>query len=86
MNISGGAKRIQFAGRCLIGFSLILFGVCVCALLAALLFPSIGLHVALAELVLIPLFAAVPGASLWLIGWIIEGFAGNDAREDRVRT
>ncbi len=87
MNISGGARRIQFAGRCLIGFSLIVFGVCLCTLLIAFLFPSLGLHVALAEVILIPLVAAAPGASLWLLGWVIEGFAGNDSSpQDRART
>ena len=86
MNISGGAKRIQFAGRCLIGFSLIVFGVCLCALLTALVFPSLGLHVALAGVVIVPLLAAVPGASLWFLGWVLEGFAGSESSQDRVRT
>jgi hypothetical protein len=86
MNIAGGARRIQFAGRCLIGISLVLFGACVVTLLVALLLPSLGLHVALAELVMIPLLPAVPGAALWVTGWVVEGFADNGAPPDRVRT
>ncbi len=86
MNISGGARRIRFAGRCLIGFSLILLGVWVCLLLAALLFPSLDLHVALMDMVLILLLAAVPGGGLWLLGWVIEGFAGDESPQDPVRT
>jgi hypothetical protein len=86
MNIAGGAKRIQFAGRCLLRFSPIVFGVFLAILLIALLFPKLGLHVALAEVILAPLLIAVPGASLWFLGWVIEGFAGNESAQDRVRT
>jgi hypothetical protein len=86
MNITGGARRIQFAGHCLIRFSQIVFGVCLCVLLIAILFPKLGLHVALLGVIIAPLLITVPGATLWFLGWVVEGFADNDPEQERVRT
>jgi hypothetical protein len=85
MNISGGAKRIRKAGRYCLLASLAVFVLLVGVVAVALLWPSLGISFALLDVALLPLLLAVPGATLWLIGWIVEGFSDNNI-EDQVRT
>lgn len=78
MNIAGGARRVQFAGRCLLWAALGVFGICACMAGLVLFFPSSGLHFALTEFIVLPAIVAIPGGLLYLLGWIIEGFAGSE--------
>jgi len=56
----------------------VVFVLLACLLAVALLVPTAGIHFALLDLILIPALLAIPGAVLWLIGWIVEGFAEKD--------
>lgn len=85
MNIAGGSRRIRNAGRYMVFAAAALFGTLACLLAVALLWPSLGIHFALIELIALPMLVAVPGGALWLVGWIVEGFADN-APESELRT
>ncbi|MGA2889193.1 MAG: hypothetical protein ABSE51_14160 [Terracidiphilus sp.] len=78
MNISGGARRVRYAGRIIMLGAGAVFILLACLLTVALLFPAAGVRFALLDLVVIPALVACPGAVLWLVGWIIEGFAEKD--------
>jgi uncharacterized membrane protein YbhN (UPF0104 family) len=75
MNIQGGARRFKMAGRALIYTSLVVATLVVCFVVVALAFPSLGINASVLSLVMLPLFVSVPGAGLWFLGWVIEGFA-----------
>jgi hypothetical protein len=85
MNIAGGARRMRRVGRYILLAALGVFALLLCVLAAALLRPSLGIHFAMIELILLPLIVAIPGAALWLTGWIVEGFA-EDGRQGQLRT
>jgi hypothetical protein len=85
MDISGGARRIRYAGRIIMFVAAGVFALLACLLAVALLFPAAGIRFALLDLILIPALLAIPGAGLWLIGWIVEGFAG-DPMQGRVQS
>jgi len=72
MNIAEGTRRMQQAGRWLIGIPLIVVIVFICISLFVQTFPQIFGMIVLAELLL---SVMVSGAILWLAGWILEGFA-----------
>jgi len=75
MNVNEGARRIKSIGRYMLFASLGVFGLLICLLVTALLLPALEIHFAMIELVVLPMIVAVPGASLYLIAWIVEGFA-----------
>jgi hypothetical protein len=75
MNISGGARRIRQVGRYIMLAALGAFALLVCLLAVALLRPSLGISFALIDVILAPMLIAAPGAAMWLLGWIVEGFA-----------
>lgn len=85
MNISAGAQRIRKVGLYCLLPSLALFAISVGMVALALLWPSLGFHIALMDIAILPLLLAIPGASLWGIGWIIEGFADKSV-DDSVKT
>jgi hypothetical protein len=78
MNVIEGAGRMQRAGRWMVLISMSVFVLFVC-LSEVFVYLRIGeylngfgmFHLLLSLLFLI----AVPGAVLWLAGWILEGFA-----------
>jgi|HubBroStandDraft_1064217.scaffolds.fasta_scaffold58971_2 hypothetical protein len=78
MNIAGGARRMRRVGRYVVLAALGVFALLFGLLAAALLRPSLGIHFAMIDLILLPILVAIPGASLWLAGWIVEGFAEKD--------
>ncbi|MGH9598821.1 MAG: hypothetical protein ACRD27_03085 [Terracidiphilus sp.] len=73
MNIHEGARRMRRAGRWMMIVPLAVFVLLICVGAASILFRRALLN----PLVLIPLFVLleVPGALLWIAGWILEGFA-----------
>jgi hypothetical protein len=77
MNIAEGARRMQTAGRWMIfipvTLSLVFMGV---TLVFAYLPGSDRFHeMGMLEFVPVLLPIALPGAGLWLTGWIVDGFA-----------
>lgn len=78
MNIAGGARRMRRVGRYIVMAAVCVFALLLCVLAVALLRPSLGISFALIDLIVLPLLVAIPGAILWLAGWIVEGFAEKD--------
>jgi hypothetical protein len=73
MNIVEGTRRIRMAGKYILFAAA---GVFVALLIFGLLATMTDqLHVSLSAIVFLPLLIAVPGASLYFLGWIIEGFS-----------
>lgn len=78
MSALNGAKRMQWVGRRIV---VIAIGIAVLLWTAVLLFGMIssfspsGIGSGLFFLGCLFLFLAVQGATLWLAGWIVEGFA-----------
>jgi hypothetical protein len=75
MNVIEGTKRMQRAGRWMV---IIALGLCVlmlCWTAISFLLPSYVHGYGVSDLILLLFFVAVPGAVLWLAGWILEGFA-----------
>lgn len=82
MNIAEGARRMQTAGRWMVfiplTLSLLFMGV---SLVIAYLPGSDRFHgFGMLEVVPVLLPIALPGAALWLAGWIVEGF-GKDQQD-----
>lgn len=80
MNISGGARRMRRVGRYMMLAALGVFALLLCLLAVALLRPSLGISFALIDLIAVPALIATPGAAMWLLGWIVEGFAEGGER------
>jgi hypothetical protein len=80
MNVQLGARRIKIVGiwttllLCIPGVFLLI----VCLTVNLMGRAPGSADIGLLDLLLMPLLLALPGASLWLIGWIIEGFADRD--------
>jgi hypothetical protein len=77
MNIAEGARRMRTAGRWMVfiplTLSLIFMGV---TLVIAYVPGSDRFHeMGMLEFVPVLLPIGLPGAGLWLAGWIVEGFA-----------
>lgn len=79
MSVYEGARRIKTMGRFILYVASGLFVFLVCVLITALIWPSLGIHFAFLEVVILPLLVAVPGAMLLLIGWIVEGFGAKSS-------
>jgi hypothetical protein len=80
MNVAEGARRMMFAGRWIVFVALIGSILFVGLMLILAYLPSSQFLHGFALLEFIPLFfpLALIGASLWLAGWIVEGFAKKD--------
>jgi hypothetical protein len=80
MNVAEGARRMQQAGRWMVliplGASLLFVG---SFLVLAYLPAGAEVH-GFGVLGIVPLLMSIeiPGAALWLAGWIVEGFAQKD--------
>jgi hypothetical protein len=85
MNLHEGAQRIKSIGKYAMCAAGLLFALLACLLTVALLWPSLGISMALMEAVLLPSLLAVPGATLWLLGWVIEGFGEKTSHGARVQ-
>jgi nitric oxide reductase large subunit len=84
MSVATGAKRMKIAGRWMV----------IVAVCAFVLFTGLGVVRAFLPfsehfygfglLQFVPLlvlfYIGVPGAILWLAGWIVEGFANEDSK------
>jgi hypothetical protein len=79
MNIHEGARRMKLAGQWIIlvplTLMLIIDGI---ELMLAVIYRSTA-NMSAGFVFMIPYFLviATPGATLWLAGWIVEGFAKN---------
>jgi hypothetical protein len=77
MNIEEGARRMKTAGQWMfVGPSTIAILFWVIGMIAGHLFRGFGILI-LAQLWLVglALYLAIAGAALWLLSWIVEGFA-----------
>jgi hypothetical protein len=74
MNIAEGARRMQFAGHRLAAITSGLTVVLVLLFITAG-FLNVQMFGPLIALGFLVLFGIIPGAVLWLAGWIVEGFA-----------
>jgi len=78
MNVSEGALRMRCAGRwmLLIPVSVFVLFLCISEVFAYLRIGNYLNGFGMIHLLFSLLFlVAVPGAALWLAGWIVEGFA-----------
>jgi hypothetical protein len=80
MNVDEGARRMQQAGRWMVFIPLtIAFLFIACASVAPFLGASGSMTFNILPLLF---FLSLPGAALWLAGWIVEGFAQRSGRND----
>lgn len=83
MNVEEGSRRMRTAGRIvtLFGFVIVILIVCF-SIINELYGPHNGsinwVMIMLHEVMSLGAWMMVPGAALWIAGWIVKGFSQND--------
>jgi len=72
MNVSEGTRRMRRAGQLIFLIAIVALALSIARHVLWLVFPL--------------LWIAFPGASLWLAGWIVQGFAKEEPRKDHSRS